>query len=126
MVGAGSALAGVAAARIIDLDRERRAERKEAEASRRRDLDETRRIAYMALASRETDRYEVVATIANALAHHGSAIDQSKVMSNILTVVTGGPGDVGESISWLRREIARLTKELGEGAEQAPTPPDRL
>jgi hypothetical protein len=51
MVGAGAALAGAAATRIIDLDRERRAEAAQAAVSRRQDLDETRRLAYMVLAA---------------------------------------------------------------------------
>jgi hypothetical protein len=54
MVGAGSALAGAAAARFIDLDRERRIGVKQAEEGRKRDLDETRRLAYMALMSKGT------------------------------------------------------------------------
>lgn len=112
LVGAGSALAGAAAARIIDLDRERRAEAAEEQVSHRRDLDETRRIAYMALACRETERYELVATIVNALAHHGSAINSDDVMRHVLTIVKGGTGDVGESLTWLRGEISRITAEL--------------
>ena len=56
LVGAGSALAGVAAARIIDLEREHRTQAAQAEVRRQHDLDETRRIAYMALACRETER----------------------------------------------------------------------
>jgi hypothetical protein len=54
MVGAGSVLAGAAAARFIDLDRERRIGVKQAEEGRKRDLDETRRLAYMALMSKGT------------------------------------------------------------------------
>ncbi len=121
LVGASSALAGAAATRIIDLDRERRAEAAEEEGSHRRDLDETRRIAYMALACRETERYELVATIVNALAHHGSAINPHDAMRHVLTIVKGGAGDVGESLAWLRGEIGRITVELD--AKQPRIPP---
>jgi hypothetical protein len=79
LVGAGSALAGVAAARIIDLEREHRTQVAQSEMVHQRDLDEARRIAYMALACRETERYELVATIVNALAHHGSAVDRTRL-----------------------------------------------
>lgn len=127
LVGAGSALAGAAATRIIDLARERRAEAAQAEASHLRDLDETRRIAYMALACRETERYELVATIVNALAHHGSAINPDDAMKYVVTIVKGGPGDVGESLTWLRDEIGRITAELdAKQTRILPTPPDPI
>jgi hypothetical protein len=111
LVGAGSALAGVAAARIIDLEREHRAQVAQSEAGHQRDLDETRRIAYMALACRETERYELVATIVNALAHHGSAVDPDHAMRHLITIIKGGP-DVDNSLVWLRGEIDRLSTEL--------------
>jgi hypothetical protein len=111
LVGAGSALAGVAAARIIDLEREHRAQVAQSEMSHQRDLDETRRIAYMALACRETERYELVATIVNALAHHGSAVDPEQAMRHLITIIRGDP-DMDSSLAWLRGEISRLTIEL--------------
>jgi len=111
LVGAGSALAGVAATRIIDLEREHRAQVAQSEVSHQRDLDETRRIAYMALACRETERYELVATTVNALAHHGSAVDPDQAMTHLITIIRGGP-DVDNSLAWLRGEISRLTLEL--------------
>ncbi len=116
LVGAGSALAGVAAARIIDLERENRAQVAQSEMSYQRDLDETRRIAYMALACRETERYELVATIVNALAHHGSAVDPDQAMRHLITIIRGDP-DMDDSLAWLRGEISRLTIELD--AQQA-------
>jgi hypothetical protein len=70
MVGAGCALAGAASARFIDLDRERRTEVRRSEEDRKRDLDETRRLAYVALMSKGARNYELAATIANAIEHH--------------------------------------------------------
>ena len=49
LVGAGFALAGAAATRAIDVAHEHRRDAAEAGANRRRDLDETRRLLYMAL-----------------------------------------------------------------------------
>lgn len=59
LAGAGFAFLGAALTRTVDLVRESRVEAAKAAASRRRDLDETRRVAYMALAARETERYEL-------------------------------------------------------------------
>jgi hypothetical protein len=112
MVGAGSALAGAAATRIIDLDRERRAEAAQADAQRRRDLDETRRLAYMVLAAQGTERYELAATVVNALAHHQSALDPDVAMRHVRTIMTGRPGNTAESEAWLRGQIERITSQL--------------
>src|SRR5215472_15378788 len=111
MVGAGAALAGAAATRIIDLDRERRAEAAQATADWRRDLDETRRLAYMVLAARGTEHYELAATVVNALAYHGSAVDADAAMRHV-TAIMSGRGGTAESETWLRGQIARLTGEL--------------
>jgi hypothetical protein len=112
MVGAGSALAGAAATRIIDLDRERRAEAAQAAESRRIDLDETRRVAYMALASLKTERYEMAATIVNALSHHGLAVNPDTAMRHVIAIVNREPGDTAESEAWLRTLIERIVAEL--------------
>ena len=101
MVGAGSALAGAAAARFIDLDRERRTEAKRAEEDRKRDLDETRRLAYMALMSKGTRNYELAATIANALVHHQQAAEVGDALTYLTTLADGGPGDTDASEEWL-------------------------
>ena len=65
----------------------------------------------MALACRETERYELVATIVNALAHHGLAVDPDQAMTHLITIIRGDP-DVDNSLAWLRGEISRLTLEL--------------
>jgi len=112
MVGAGAALAGAAATRIIDLDRERRAGAAQANADRLRDLDETRRLAYMVLAARGTGRYELAATVVNALAHHQSAVDPDTTMRHVTAIMNGRGGETAESETWLREQIARITGEL--------------
>jgi hypothetical protein len=65
----------------------------------------------MALACGETELYELVATIVNALAHHGSAAEPDQAMRHLITIVTGGP-DVDSSLAWLRGEISCLTIEF--------------
>lgn len=72
----------------------------------------------MALACRETERYELVATIVNALAHHGLAADPDQAMRHLITIIRGAP-DMDNSLAWLRGEIGRLTIELDRN-RQAP------
>jgi hypothetical protein len=121
MVGAGSALAGAAAARVIDLDRERRTEAKRAEEDRKRDLDETRRLAYMALMSKGTRNYELAATIANALVHHQQAAEVGDALTYLTALADGGPGDTAASEEWLNEQIWGITSELGDYSKTKPT-----
>ena len=73
------------------------------------DLDETRRLAYAALYTRFTGgRAELVATLVNALAHHGLAIDPSDAVEHIVNLAHGG-----EHERWLQSQIDRVTAELG-------------
>jgi hypothetical protein len=126
MVGAGAALAGAAATRVIDLDRERRAEAAQAAADRRRDLDETRRLAYMVLAGKGTEgtpRYELAATVVNALAHHQLAVDSETAMRHVRVILDGHGGDVAASEAWLRGQITRINAELrSTGLSGRPVP----
>jgi hypothetical protein len=114
MVGAGSALAGAATARFVDLDRERRTEARRSEESRKRDLDETRRLAYIALMSKGSRNYELAATIANSIEHHQRAAEWGVAMQHLKILADGGPGDVGESEEWLFEQIHGITDELGD------------
>jgi len=102
---AGSALAGAAAARFIDLDRERRTEAKRAEEDRKRDLDETRRLACMALMGKGTRNYELAATIANALVHHQQAAGVGEALTYLTALANDGPGDADASEEWLNEQI---------------------
>ena len=102
---------------------ERRLETARAREARELGLDETRRIAYMALASRETERYELVATIVNARAHRGAEIDVDQALRNVTAVVKGGPGKAGESETWLRSQINRITADVGPEAQIPCLPP---
>jgi hypothetical protein len=95
---------------MIDIAKERREEAAEEELGRRRDLDETRRLAYMALVGGTTEHPELVATIANALAHHGSGADPDEVAANVAAVIRGE--DNGESRRWLLAQVELITAEL--------------
>jgi hypothetical protein len=105
LAGAGFAFVGAAITRAIDLAMERNA-------NRRRDLDETRRVAYMALYAADSRAPELVATLVNALAHHQSAVDPTVAATHVATIVNGGPGDLGQSELWLQEQIDRITAEL--------------
>jgi hypothetical protein len=108
LAGAGFAFVGAAVTRGIDLAKERRAEAAQEDASRRRDLDETRRFAYAALVGGSSDPV-LVATIVNALAHHNLAIDPDVAADHIQNL------NSAESRRWLREQIDRITAELDGG-----------
>jgi len=111
LAGAGFALAGAAVTRAIDVAQEHRREQAEADSRRRRDLDETRRLAYMALVTGTAPRhYELVATAANALAHHGSDVPFQEAATHLATVANGGADS--ESGRWLREQIDHISKTL--------------
>ena len=113
LAGAGFALLGAAVTRAVDRARERQADAARADADRRRDLDETRRVAYMALYAADSRAPELVATLVNALAHHQPAVDPKLAAGHVATIVNGGPGDPRRSVLWLQGHIDRITAELG-------------
>ena len=63
----------------------------------------------MALYTRSSGgRAELVATLVNALAHHGLAVDPSVAVEHIENLAHGG-----EHERWLKSQIDRITAELG-------------
>lgn len=80
------------------------------EPGRVRDLDETRRLLYMARYAAQTPRYALVGTLVNALAHHSAKIDP-EVSGPILVELTNNGGDD----SWVREQIGKITDLLGDG-----------
>jgi hypothetical protein len=115
--GAGFALAGAAITRMVDVAQERRREQAVAQERRRTDLDETRRVAYMALIAGETrwtlqsiSAYELIATVANAFAHHGHQVPFEEAATHLAEVVNGETE--GDSGRWLREQIDQLTAKL--------------
>jgi hypothetical protein len=107
---AGFALAGAAIIRWVDIAQERRRDKAVAQERRRTDLDETRRVAYMALIAGTTSRYELVATVGNALAHHGLQVPFHEAAAHLVAVISGDTE--GESARWLQDQIDRITAKL--------------
>jgi hypothetical protein len=106
VAGAGFAFFGAAATRMIDIAR-----------------DDARRMrAAAAIWTRHAgsptwrsspeppSTPELVATIANALAHHGSRVDPDEVAVNVAAVIRSK--DNGESRRWLLAQVESITAEL--------------
>jgi hypothetical protein len=74
-----------------------------------RDLDETRRLLYMALVTGKTKRYNLAGTLINALRHHQGVTDPD-LEEQVVAQVEGTSADE----AWARRVISRITTELGE------------
>jgi hypothetical protein len=76
-----------------------------AEEARRRDLDETRRLLYMALCAPRTKRYELAGTLINAIAHHQNAeVRGNELVDRVVAFVN----DDAPDDDWLRQQIARV------------------
>lgn len=79
------------------------------------DLDETRRLLYMALLRQRTEKYELAGTLVNALAHHQHAGDPDEIAVHVVNVIE--TRDV-QDIVWARMQIDRITAELEEAGEE--------
>jgi adenylylsulfate kinase-like enzyme len=84
------------------------------------DGDEIRRLLYMALNYEETNRdverrgfHELVASLVNALAHHGAGLDPDVVAAAVIDAIEMGRDSPGAE--WVRGQIARINEELGNG-----------
>lgn len=81
-------------------------------------LDETRRLLYMALLCPRTEKYELAATLVNALAHHHPDSENPEwsrelIADRVISVIDK-TGDFDSSRVWIKRQIQRLTEELGK------------
>lgn len=80
--------------------------------TRRKDLDETRRLLYMALVVSKTKRYNLVGTLVNAIKHHqGADIDTDELVDRVIAVVEDHDD---RDDQWVRERIAQATVDLGE------------
>jgi hypothetical protein len=79
--------------------------------ARAKDLDETRRLAYMALLVVRTEKYELAGSLVNALVHH-QQVDEpiEQVINRVYAAIEGDE----ESQGWLREQIARVSGLLDE------------
>jgi hypothetical protein len=107
--GAGAALAGAAAARIGDLFSESRATAQIDKALRSTDLDESRRLAYMALMSKGTGDYGLAASLLNALVYHQQKATEEDAMKHLRALASSK--DCDDSEEWLRGHIRRINAE---------------
>lgn len=91
------------------------------------DFDETRRLLYMALLVNRTKRFNLAATLVNALAHHHLTTDVSvaQIIEHVVNA-TRGIDNATEpdreeneardaSLAWVQHQIDRITAELGDG-----------
>lgn len=86
--------------------------------SDRRDLDETRRLLYMALVVRRTKKYNLVGTIVNAIKHHQRVdIDTDELIDRVVEYVEGEAEDDG----WVRGQIKRIVDVLDAADDEAPS-----
>lgn len=79
------------------------------EDSVQRDLDETRRLLYMALVTSKTKRYNLAGTLINALRHHQGITDPD-LEDQVISQVEGSDDE-----TWARSQIEAITAQLGEG-----------
>ena len=75
------------------------------------DLDETRRLLYIALLRNKTEKHVLVGTLTNALAHHQDVGDPDFIAAALLSVTER---DAPEGITWVKLQIDRITAELEE------------
>lgn len=74
-----------------------------------RDLDETRRLLYMALVVRRTKKYNLAGTIINAVKHHQRVeIDTDELIDRVVEYLEGEAEDDG----WVKGQIQRIIDEL--------------
>lgn len=94
-----------------------------------RDLDETRRLIYIALAAsnpwvREARLYELVGTLTNALAHHANRRKSATDGAAILVTIVSALGHMHEGGQALLDAIDGIQGELDELDAQTDTAPD--
>lgn len=77
-----------------------------------RDLDETRRLLYMALLVRRTKKYNLAASLVNAIKHHQQVdVTTDELMDRVVGYIEGTDDDP----SWIEEQIRRCITALGEG-----------
>lgn len=73
-----------------------------------KDLDETRRLLYMALAAGRTDKYNLVGTLTNALAHHSGLVKIGDAYDTITKLV-----EIVEAKSLNEQQVAWTASTIG-------------
>ena len=82
-------------------------------AEQENDLDETRRLLYMALLASSTKKYNLAGTLVNALRHHGQlAVNDAELEGDVLHLIEATANPALGSEKWARRLIAEITALL--------------
>lgn len=84
------------------------------------DLDETRRLLYMALLVPRTEYYELAGTLVNALRHHGLASESAgEIMDHLVGYLEDPEGNhevqgggLSRSQDWLKQQVERISALL--------------
>jgi superfamily I DNA/RNA helicase len=75
-----------------------------------KDLDETRRLLYMAMLRQRTEKYELAGTLVNALVHHqGIDLSPGRVISRVLGVIEDADED---DMAWMQDQIDKISNQL--------------
>lgn len=78
-----------------------------------KDLDETRRLLYMALFATRTKKYNLAGTLVNALRHHQNiGLDDRNLENIVISLINGDPENVERDDTWAREQIAAITDSL--------------
>lgn len=78
-----------------------------------RDLDETRRLLYMALFAGQTKHWELAGTIVNTLRHH-QGVDDPDLEARVVEYLNREPGDAATADDiWVRAQIQRCIDMAG-------------
>ena len=88
-----------------------------------RDLDETRRLLYMALLVGSTKKYNLAGTIVNAIRHHQNADpdpDPTVLEDRVVAYCNRVAGDDVPEDTWVRDQIRRCIEALGDDPEPLP------
>lgn len=116
LAAAGFAFAGAAVTRLVDIASKNRDDKAREIQRRREDLDETRRLAYIALAAapqgalRQHGSPELVATLVNAFAHHGLGVDPKEATDHVVAILSGV--GVADGAAWLQGRITEINAEI--------------
>lgn len=78
----------------------------------RKDLDETRRLCYMAQLASRTDRYNLAGTLVNALLHHQHVDADPETLKDHVILVIHGAGESSDASRFIRAQIDRITATL--------------
>jgi hypothetical protein len=76
-----------------------------------RDLDETRRLLYMALVVGKTKKYNLAGTLINAIRHH-QGVEDPALEEKVVAYVNGDGVNIDDT--WIRGQIQRCIDALGD------------